>query len=405
MKSAPSCSCSTILLILAVFAFFYFIGRASADADSCFPHKTLYTATPIDIRASDSRFSASRGRTATHKTYTVHWAKNDSLFGSCWIKIDNGWILRRSTGSAIKPGTPELESASATDTGSKCYAHNTGYNSIESTIRARPAYGEEVVGTLSVKASFDVLESREAENGACWLRISQGWIRDTLVRASEDRTSTATSVSKCYTASKAYITGSMNIRSGPSTSNSKVGSAKTGESFTVLQSQRGGDYCWLKISKGWLAKTARVRSTKPPPYSPSSTNTSRLPRIEGDASFRSQIVQAFNYLRDRASNWFNYVVAKISSVEPYWGPGALVESNSGLLLINSSIFTSAMQRASVLVHEACHVYQRHEGRSERLGHEGREWECTQKQIDFVKQVEPGARTWLSVLRRYQQHPY
>lgn len=61
----------------------------------------------------------------------------------------------------------------------------------------------------------------------------------------------------------AYLTGGMNIRASASTNSRVVARARTGDSFTVLESRAGANWCWLRISQGWMADTSRVQSTKP----------------------------------------------------------------------------------------------------------------------------------------------
>ena len=67
----------------------------------------------------------------------------------------------------------------------------------------------------------------------------------------------------CYPHSQAWVTGTMNVRERPSANAQKVGAAHAGESFSVLESRPGDTYCWLRINKGWMAKTALVSATKP----------------------------------------------------------------------------------------------------------------------------------------------
>lgn len=304
---------------------------ARASDDSCFPHKTLYTTAPIEIRSSDSRFASSLGRTVTRKTYTVFDSKRDWLFNSsCWIKIQGGWLLRRPTGSAIRPGTTTSTSTSTRST---------------------------------------------------------------------------TTTSKCYTASKAYITGAMNIRSDPSISKNKVGSANAGESFSVSSSQRNGDYCWLKISKGWIAKTGRVQATKPTvstTRTSSTTSCNRHPSILSDSSGR--IKRAIDYLCRHAPSWYNYVVSKTSTVQANSGlVGGRAYVRRRHIEISPRAYPNTMEMSSVIVHEACHIYQWEEGRYNGLAPREREVECIQKMIDYVVYVAPGSR-WLGILRDYIKNP-
>ena len=77
----------------------------------------------------------------------------------------------------------------------------------------------------------------------------------------------------CYRHQQAWITGAMNVREQPGINARKVGSAGTGESFPVLESRQGDTYCWLRISRGWMAQTAFVSATKPQQPVPSSAGS------------------------------------------------------------------------------------------------------------------------------------
>lgn len=88
----------------------------------------------------------------------------------------------------------------------------------------------------------------------------------------------------------------MNIRTSPTVNANKVGTAQAGESFEVLESVQGGAYCWIKISLGWMAKTALVSATKP---------QSRIPSTAG------------NDVRQALLNLNTLVVAPENRCSPY----------------------------------------------------------------------------------------
>ncbi len=69
--------------------------------------------------------------------------------------------------------------------------------------------------------------------------------------------------SNCFSHDTAYIAGNMNIRENASTDSRVVATARWGDSFSVISSERGSTWCWVEIDGGWIAKTGRVRSTKP----------------------------------------------------------------------------------------------------------------------------------------------
>ena len=53
----------------------------------------------------------------------------------------------------------------------------------------------------------------------------------------------------------------MNIRAAARIDSAVIAEAKAGDVFEVSHSQVGPSFCWLNVDIGWLANTARVRST------------------------------------------------------------------------------------------------------------------------------------------------
>ena len=74
--------------------------------------------------------------------------------------------------------------------------------------------------------------------------------------------------SDCFPNDTAYIAGNMNIRERATTSSRIVAKARWGDSFSVISSERGDTWCWLEIEDGWIARTSRVRLTRPTNNSP-----------------------------------------------------------------------------------------------------------------------------------------
>ena len=316
-------SCLALLLLFFICGLIAAIvtGTSSAQSpsssdNSCFQHKTLYTILPVEIRSNDSYLARELGKTTRNKTYKVLESKKAALFNSCWIRISNGWLLRRANSSVIRPRT-----------------------------------------------------------------------RTSL----QQTTSANTTSSRCYTLSKAYITGAMNIRKAASVSSAKVGSAQAGDSFTISQSKRGGDYCWLKISKGWIAKTGRVQSTKP--ISRTITVTCPIPPIYGSASLKNAVKRAYNVLGKHPA-WCTYVTsAGAASFEQLtFGGCARLDSSERQIevYLSQSLCRSndAYVTAAFIVHEACHLHQLNAGSRLQDPYQD-EPPCYQKQIEFLTSVMPG----------------
>ncbi len=305
------------------------------DDDSCFPHKTLYTTVSIEFTDDNSRFSTEIGRTVRNKVYKVVRSERDWLFGSsCWIQTTRGWLLRRPSGSVIRPGEPKTTST----------------------------------------------------------------------------TRTTTTSSKCYSASKAYITGTMNMRAGASTNSKITKKAHAGDSFAIKNSVRKGDYCWIQTSGGlWMAKTGRVQSTKPVVRTTTNrttattTSTCAAPPIHGSAELKKVVRNAYNAL----GSWCGYVQsANPSSIgETYIGCGQMDGDRRQIKIgIRWSLFCQqddAVRVASALVHEACHLHQYNSG--VRFWYDNihiHEPPCYRKQIEFLRSVAPGQ--YNRYIRRLQE---
>ncbi len=313
-------------------ALFIFTTQAAAQSDRCFSHEALHTTRSVDIRSDDSYFARYIAKTERNKIYTVITSKKAALFDSCWIEIGDGWLLRRSDSSVIKPGAFEERSPARRST-------------------------------------------------------------------TEQNASPTPIPSRCYSYSTAYVTGSINIRSGPGVGNSKVGSANTGESFTVSSSQRNGDYCWLKISRGWIAKTGRVSASKPAATEATNSNIFANLNVQGPSSFKSAINKALSLLKNRAPEWYRYVTAKKTTISPNTRQWPYTVSFSELSIntrnitniwIGSTHDKDTGILAGVLIHEMCHVYQRDEGRHQgRNDQIKREVECMELQVEAMQQASPG----------------
>ena len=64
----------------------------------------------------------------------------------------------------------------------------------------------------------------------------------------------------------------MDVRAQPSINAQKRDPAQPGERFDVLESRQGDRYCWLRIDRGWMAKTGLVSVTKPQQPAPSAAS-------------------------------------------------------------------------------------------------------------------------------------
>lgn len=322
-----------------------------------------------------------------------------------------------------------------------------------------------------------------------------GWILLCLLLASVYHPVAAQN--NCFPHATAFITGNMNIRAQATTTSPVVATAGAGDSFAILQSERGGNWCWLQVSQGWIAKTTRVGSSpqtvsspqpQPQPQAnidnccyvnrqcntddewasgywafqnnecpvtvqpaPQTQNASasnidnccfinrqchtqadwnsgyhafqnnqcsaspqntagNLPVIEGDESFRAQIIRAFEFLEGASSRWFNYVVSKMHKIVgvnfdqediDHFGSGEIAGSvNNQSRVVKVSIEHAQRTRkdlpllVSTLVHEACHLHQFDSGKYsywDWLLPIEVEQECYQMEVAFLSEIAPGHR--------------
>ena len=85
----------------------------------------------------------------------------------------------------------------------------------------------------------------------------------------------------CFPHETAWVTGAMNVREYPTTAANLVGEARAGESYAVSESRQGETYCWLRIDKGWMARTVLVSATEPQQAIPESADGGVRQALDG----------------------------------------------------------------------------------------------------------------------------
>lgn len=163
-------------------------------------------------------------------------------------------------------GDPPASAVTAPARDEGCFGADTARVTGAMNIRSAASISSAKIG-LARPGHYAVLESTQRAS-YCWLNIGAGWIAKTsLVRAAPTGSQPApqqpsAARQACFSHNPAYLTGAMNIRSGPSASSEKVGLAGPG-AYAVQDSAQGQTYCWIHIDGGWIAKTLRVSGTKP----------------------------------------------------------------------------------------------------------------------------------------------
>ncbi len=315
--------------------------------------------------------------------------------------------------SAVLPLVAEPPAASA----SGCFLSEIISTGAPATIRDEPRTGGAVVRHTSAGESLNIISSQRS-NGGCWLQTSEGWLIDNSLVTSDsfsfEAGTEATLVDEmdtqrptCFEGPWAFINGPMNIRQSPTTSSPVVARGQPGDAFTVFRQNAGVVWCWLEISKGWMAVTARVHATGPKmlDFTDAKTRTeqsgidnccfvdrqcttepewidghqayqteqcaavqlpavvpSSRPRIEGLESFVVVVRETLNLMERKTPEIYQYVVSATSVIKEHgpdrcdWGL-AYVDSGTtslGSCLAHGQFPTPLYVVAAYLAHEACH---------------------------------------------------
>ena len=374
-------------------------GTASAQQNDCYRYDFATVQVITRLRETSSFDSPVVNRARPGDGFNVIGSRQGG--GGCWVETSAGW-LHHETVSAVPIATA---TPTATPLGESCYSHDGVTVKRDTGIKESYSFTSRVVKDAVAGERFAVTGSR-LRGIDCWLQTSAGWLHSANVRpdtpptpvaiATQTPTLTPTFIATgCYDARSAYVSGTMNIRASHGTGSEVVGQAVAGDAYQILQSVQGDNYCWLKIPAGWMALTGRVSTTIP---------AAGLPRIQGDATFVDKISAGFEYLKDHAPNWFLYVTKPSYTI----APAPLGESTSYTygaqqrMTIHVRHLSPLINLASVLAHEACHLYQHERGvrikRWDKEGHVNVEKECIEVQVELIEEIHPGHWT----IAQYEQ---
>ena len=285
----------------------------------------------------------------------------------CWVATGAGWLFGNYVRAAAT-ATLEDPSGSTTDTTTdtqaaqdNCYPYDDAIVTRDTTLRLSPRVASPHDELATVGETFEVLGSNHY-GFHCWVETITGWLIGAYLRPS-DLSTAADSPSSCYEGHWTYVTGTMNIRESHTTASPVVGQAHAVESYKVTKSHQGETWCWLQISKGWMALTSYV----------SNDIIDVLPPIKGDEQFKNKVVRAFEFISGKSPRWFGYTVPKIQEIrpDPDLEANARVVASTGRVTISSNFIRENgrdfAMLASTLIHEACHVHQWDRGKALFIG--------------------------------------
>lgn len=236
---------AAVLLITAVFA----VLPAAGAADVYGATKGTITNGPLNVRSNAGTSYKKLGTVAKGKVVTIKAAKKDKS-GQKWYKISYkskaGYILAKYV--KVKSALGPLKSYSPSKKG----VMKNG----PVTIRANAGTEYKKIGSVKKSAQVTVLGRRAAKNKTVWYRIKSvsvtGYVLAKYVTIKN--TVTETAINKNGTIKN----GPLNVRSGPGTNYSKLGSVAKGKTLKILTKTKNSSgqiwykFNWTSSKKGYI---------------------------------------------------------------------------------------------------------------------------------------------------------
>ena len=203
--------------------------------------KGVVTVNNLNIRSEGSQDGKVQGSYNKGDIVTILETKNG------WGRTNKGWIKMEyvnTSGTTTQTPTDDTDNTSSsnvTGNGSTTVKFRGIVIAKELNIRASASQDSDRVGGYTYGDRVEILE----QSGS-WGRTSKGWI--SLNYVYQDGTSGTNTAKGTITAS-----GGLNIRSGPGTGYTSVGSYAEGDSVTILEQFTYNGVTWGCTNKGWIS--------------------------------------------------------------------------------------------------------------------------------------------------------
>ena len=192
----------------------------------------------VNIRKEPSVTATKVGTAKMGETRTIAMLSDDGKWGYCsegWIFLAYTNYYGTSSGGSASPvsGTPGTVSGAA-----------------NVNVRVAAGVGNNLATTLANGTSITVYEQTTV-NGVAWGRIDQGWICMQYVTLQQSAVNSGSNIS---TGSSAVVSSSvsLNVRSGPGTTYSKIATLAPGTSVVILRKETVNGATWGLIDQGWI---------------------------------------------------------------------------------------------------------------------------------------------------------
>ena len=187
----------------------------------------------------------------------------------------------------------------------------------------------------------------------------------------------------------------------PTTPAQPVGSAPaTVDNCCFVDRQCQSDKEWVD---GYWAYQRNQCAARGP--APAISTPGRMPRIEGSDRFVRVIARSLNLLRDKAPEWYTYVISAIDTIaeipksQPAGGycsafavvSSRRVEIESCFPSLDITFWSSPISMAGTLAHEACHIHTYEAGTVFPYGLAQEELECSKPAVAVYGVLDPQGR--------------
>lgn len=203
--------------------------------------------------------------------------------GATWARTSQGWIhtyyLNMTTSSTTVEGSTGSTDSSTGSGSTTSGAVGTVTNCATVNVRSDAGTQYSKVGQLSRGTAVQILEQKNAANGATWYRTSQGWIHGHYLTVTgtvggttgstnngtaggttgTDGSSGTTDTTKPSTGTAVSLTGvvvnadTLRVRSDAGTQNAHVADLAKGEKVEILELKTVDHTTWGRTSQGWIS--------------------------------------------------------------------------------------------------------------------------------------------------------
>ena len=193
----------------------------------------------VNIRKDPDVKAAKVGTAKMGETRTIAMLSDDGKWGYC----SEGWIFLAYTNYY---GTSSSGGSSSPVSG----IPGTVTGAANVNVRSAAGVGNPLVTTVADGTSITVYEQTTV-NGVAWGRIDQGWICMQYVKLQQSAVDSGSNIS---TGASAVVSSSvsLNVRSGPGTTYSKIATLAPGTSVVILRKETVNGATWGLIDQGWI---------------------------------------------------------------------------------------------------------------------------------------------------------